>query len=72
MGKQCVVGRAARASIIGMIGIAIAIVDVEPSLAQYRHQKSAICSSMMNAKGLKGDQRKSEYQRCMIDPGNYK
>jgi hypothetical protein len=72
MGKQCVVAGALRASVIGIIAIGVGAVGVEPSFAQYRHQKSAICSSMMNSKGLKGDQRKAEYQKCMIDPQNYK
>jgi len=72
MSKQSVIRRAVKASVLGMIGMGIMIANVEPSFAQYRHQKSAICQSMMNAKGLKGDMRKSEYQKCMIDPQNYK
>lgn len=72
MSKQSVIRVAVKASVLGMNGMGAVIANVEPSFAQYRHQKSAICVSAMNAKGLKGDQRKSEYQKCMIDPQNYK
>jgi hypothetical protein len=28
--------------------------------------------SALNLKGLKGDERKAEYQKCFLDPINYK
>jgi hypothetical protein len=38
----------------------------------YRHQAAAMCDSLVGAKGLKGDARKAEYNKCRADPVNYK
>jgi hypothetical protein len=72
MVKQRIVRDAVKTGLVALIGIDFMVVNSEPSFAQYRHQKSAICSSLVNAKGLKGDQRKGEYQKCMMDPQGYK
>jgi hypothetical protein len=37
-----------------------------------RHQVSETCRALLDAKGLKGDARKTEYQKCKLDPINYK
>jgi hypothetical protein len=38
----------------------------------YKHQAAAMCNSLLDAKGLKGDARKAEYNKCKADPVNYK
>jgi hypothetical protein len=72
MVKQRIVRNTVKTGLVALIGIGVILVNSESSFAQYRHQKSAICNSLMNAKGLKGDQRKGEYQKCMMDPQGYK
>jgi hypothetical protein len=72
MATQHVIRRAVKASVLAMVGTGVILVGTQTSFAQFRHQKSAQCQSMVSAKGLKGDQRKSEYQKCMMDPTSYK
>jgi hypothetical protein len=47
-------------------------INVKPAFAQYRHQVAQMCQDKVNAKGLKGDPRKAEYQKCRLDPIGYK
>lgn len=63
--------RAVRIGILAGIGLGV-IGGADTSFAQYRHQTSQICRDRVNAKKLKGDDWKKEYQKCKSDPINYK
>lgn len=55
-----------------MILVASGAIATKPAFAQYRHQVAQMCQDKVNAKGLKGDPRKAEYQKCRLDPIGYK
>jgi hypothetical protein len=63
--------QAVNLAIVTLVWLA-SIVTTESASAQYRHQVAQICQDKVNAKGLKGDARKGEYQKCKMDPINYK
>lgn len=49
-----------------------AVAQSTPSLAQYRHQKNAICHDMLKSKGVKKENWRAETEKCRTDPANYK
>jgi hypothetical protein len=76
MGKQQIV-RTAKRSVLGLISIGVVFVLTDPSFAgceaRCKNAKAAqICGSAMNQKGLKGPERKTEYEKCKMDPYGYK
>jgi hypothetical protein len=69
------------AALIGSIALAIGVVSVQPSFARNylcevgncpEHVANRMCNSALNEKGLKGAQRKAEFEKCKIDPINYR
>jgi hypothetical protein len=70
--KRHVIRRAIKLSVLALIGTGVICLDTESSFAQARHQVSAMCRDRVNAKGVKGDNWKTEYQKCKADPENYK
>ncbi len=70
------------AAVIGSIALAIGVLSVQPSFAGNgkacvvgncpEYVAKRMCNGAMNAKGLKGPERKAEYEKCKIDPLNYK
>jgi hypothetical protein len=70
------------AAIIGSIALAIGVPSVQPSFAGSGRNcipgncpdyvARRMCNSALNAKGLKGDERKTEFEKCKNDPINYK
>jgi hypothetical protein len=63
--------QAVNLAIVTLVGLG-SIVATESAFAQYRHQVAQMCQDKVNAKGLKGDARKGEYQKCRMDPISYK
>jgi hypothetical protein len=77
MAKQDVIRRILKAGLFALIGIGIAAFGVESSFAYAGKcgphcQAGRMCSDLVAKKGVKTDQRQSEYQACMRDPQNYK
>ena len=70
------------AAVIGSIALAIGVLSVQPAFAGggkscmagncSQYQAGRMCNSALNAKGLKGAERKAEFEKCKIDPLNYK
>jgi hypothetical protein len=70
------------AAVIGSIALAIGVLSVQPSFAGSGHNcvvgncpdsvARRMCNSALNEKGLKGAERKTEFEKCKIDPLNYK
>ena len=70
------------AAVIGSIALATGVLSVQPSFAGSGHacvvgncpdsQARKMCNSALNVKGLKGAERKAEFEKCKIDPINYK
>jgi hypothetical protein len=76
MSEQQIVRRAKR-TVFGLISVGVALVLADPSFAgceaRCKAAKAAqICGSAMNQKGLKGPERKAEYEKCKMDPYGYK
>jgi hypothetical protein len=70
------------AAVVGSIALAIGVLSVQPSIAGSGHACLAgncpdyiarrMCNSALNVKSLKGAERKAEFEKCKIDPLNYK
>jgi hypothetical protein len=70
------------AAFIGSIVLVIGVFSVQPSFAGSGRNcmpgncpdyiARRMCNSALNVKGLKGDARKAEFQKCVNDPINYK
>jgi hypothetical protein len=73
MAKQSV-ARGAGMAIVGLVAAVFFIVGTQTTLAGSKRSmpRSAQCNELVNPKGLKGDERKAEYKKCMLDPQNYK
>jgi hypothetical protein len=80
--KLFVIRKPRGAAFIGSIALAVGVLGVQPSFAgsgrtcvvgncpDYMARK--MCNSALNAKGLKGAERKAEFEKCKIDPVSYK
>ena len=70
------VGRGAiKMGLLGLIGMSFIIANSQTSFAGNcggHCQAGHMCGSMVSKKGVKSDQRRAEYQKCMMDPQNYK
>ena len=60
-----------------MVGIGAALVFSDPSFAGCEARckaakASQMCGAAMNQKGLKGPERKAEFEKCKMDPYGYK
>jgi hypothetical protein len=77
MTKQYVIRQIVKAGLFVLMGIGIAVLDVESSFAggtcNSRCQANRRCGDLVKQKGLKdADQRRAEFQKCQRDPQNYK
>jgi hypothetical protein len=63
-----------RLSALGLIGMGLAMVDTQTSFANCggHCQAGKMCGDLVSRKGVKGDQKRDEYQKCMRDPSSYK
>jgi hypothetical protein len=67
---------------IGSIALTIGVLSVQPSFAGSgrgcvpgncpAYKVSSMCNAALNVKGLKGPERKAEFEKCKLDPFNYK
>jgi hypothetical protein len=71
MHNRCFRSKAVKLAVISLLAIS-SVVVTESAFAQYRHQVAQICQDKVKTKGLKGDAWKAEYQKCKLDPINYK
>jgi hypothetical protein len=73
MVKQGLFSDLSRAGLIALIGAGIVIASANSSFAANdRGQKNHRCADLVNAKNLKGDARRAEWQKCQMDANNYK
>ncbi len=74
MVKQRIIRNAINLSILGLLGFGLLLVDAAPSFAYCggHCQMGKMCGDLVGKKGLKGDQKRDEYQKCMRDPTSYK
>ncbi len=73
MMKRGLFGELSRASLIAVIGAGIVLGGVSSSsAANDRGQKNHRCADLVNAKKLKGDARRAEWNKCQSDSINYK
>jgi hypothetical protein len=74
MTKRTRSGAVVKIALITLIGAGGILAETGAALAscdswcQARH----MCNAALNQKGLKGDQRKVEYQKCFANPQTYK
>jgi hypothetical protein len=64
-----------RMSVLGVIGMGLVMVDTQTSFAMCKGghcQAVNMCGDLVSRKGVKGDQKRDEYQKCMRDPSSYK
>ncbi len=69
-------------AVIGSIALSIGVLSVQPSFAGSGrgcvpgncpvYKVNAMCNQALNVKGLKGAERKTEFDKCKLDPFNYK
>ena len=67
--------KAGRVSILGLIGLGLAVPDVQTSFAGSclgHCQAMKMCGDLVSRKGVKGSEKRDEYQKCMKDPSSYK
>ena len=75
MTKQEIVRRAVRVSVLGLFGVGLAVVDVQTSFAGNcggHCQAMKRCGELVKEKGAKGPGFRTEFNKCMTDPINYK
>ena len=74
MVKQRIISKVINLSALGLLGLGLLLVDAAPSLAYCggHCQAGKMCGDMVSKKGVKGDQKREEYQKCMRDPNSYK
>jgi hypothetical protein len=66
-----------RSVVVGSIALGIGFVNIHPSFAGCEARCKAykardMCGNAMNQKGLKGAERKTEFEKCKMDPYGYK
>jgi hypothetical protein len=72
--KQGVVRRISKLTLLLVVGTAMAT-NAQTSFAGNcggHCQIAKMCGSMVSQKGVKGAQKRTEYQKCMMDPQGYK
>jgi hypothetical protein len=80
--KISIITKPGSAAFIGSIALAIGFFSVQPSFAGSGHTCTVgscpdyiarrMCNSTLNSKGLKGAERKAEFEKCKTDPISYK
>ena len=76
MGKRQIV-QITKKSVVALISIGAVFILTDPAFAGCEARckaakASQMCGSAMNQKGLKGAERKAEYEKCKMDPYGYK
>jgi hypothetical protein len=76
MGGQTSV-RGAKKGLFWLIGVGALFVLTDPALAGCElkcktAKANQMCGAAMNQKGLKGSERKAEFEKCKMDPYGYK
>jgi hypothetical protein len=74
--KQLKMGKIFWFTIPAVIALSAMTAFIEPAVAKCQlgcrqAQDRQICRQLMDKQSLKGDKRKSEYDRCMLDPAAY-
>lgn len=72
---QRVIRSAIILSALGLIGLGVLLTDTQTSFANCggHCQAGHMCGGMVEQKGIKDkNQRRTEFQKCMRDPQNYK
>ena len=69
--------RVARTAVLALFTLCVGLASVQPSLAgceaRCKAAKAAgMCNRALDAKGLKGPERKAEWDKCKADPFSYK
>ena len=70
-----IIQRTVRMSVLGLIGMGLATADVQTSFAGNcggKCQAGKMCGDLVSRKGVKGSEKRDEYQKCMRDPSSYK
>ena len=73
--KHSIVRSAVRVSVLALIGMGMAAADVQTSFAGSclgHCQAMKMCGDLVSRKGVKGSEKRDEYQKCMRDPTSYK
>jgi hypothetical protein len=75
--QQNYVRSVVKAVVLASAAFGLVLADLQPSFAGCEArckaaQAAGICNSAMNQKGLKGEQRRAEFQKCKMDPYGYK
>ena len=76
MNEQRII-RGSKRGLFWLIGIGALFALTDPSFAGCEARCKAakagqICGTAMNQKGLKGPERKAEFEKCKMDPYGYK
>jgi hypothetical protein len=72
---QHIIRGAVRMGLLGLIGLGLAAADAQTSFAGNclgRCQAMKMCGDLVSRKGVKGDQKRDEYQKCLRVPSTYK
>lgn len=61
-------------ALAGMVGMVLTTAGAEISFANCggHCQAAKMCGDLVSRKGVKGAQKRDEYQKCMRDPNSYK
>jgi hypothetical protein len=73
--NQMIIRKASRVSVLGLIGLGLVLADVPTSFAGSclgHCQAMKMCGDLVSRKGVKGSEKRDEYQKCMRDPTSYK
>ena len=75
MAKGNFIRAAAGLAVLGLFGTALTIVETQTSFAGNcggHCQAAKMCADLVGRKGVKGVEKRDEYQKCMRDPNSYK
>jgi hypothetical protein len=74
MTKRFFTRDAIKMGLIGLVGFGYVTVATESAYANCggHCQAGKMCGDLVGRKGVKGDQKRDEYQKCMRDPNSYK
>jgi hypothetical protein len=73
--NQMIIRKAGRVCVLGLIGLGLVLADVQTSFAGNclgRCQAMKMCGDLVSRKGVKGSEKRDEYQKCLRDPSSYK
>jgi hypothetical protein len=75
MNKQHVIRNAIKLSVLGLVGIGYMTAALQTAYAGNcggHCQAGHRCAELVKEKGAKGPEWRTEYNKCMTDPMNYK